>query len=295
MRSTDPVRVLHTKLSRTAAALRTWSKQKVRGVVFLSGVASEIIFRLDLAQEDRDLTNDERNLRPMLKAKLVGLAAIDRARWRQKSRLTEIREGDASTRFFHLGASGRRRKNHIPSLIGRDGAVTYHEGKASILLDRFKGLMGRSFSSIAGLNWATINLPRRDLLHLDGSFTEQELLAFVNEAHGERAPGPDGFTGDFFKRCWQLIKGDLLAAVNCVHSLRGRNWDLLNTANLVLLPKRDGAQEASDFRPVSLMHSVPKLVSKMLATRLAPEIHHLVTNNQSALIRGRSIQEKNCM
>lgn len=289
--SNDPVRVLHCKLSRTARALRLWNKQKTRWAVFMSGIASEIIFRLDLAQEERTLSDEERRLRGLLKAKLLGLAAIDRSRWRQKSRLTEIKEGDASTRFFHLRASGRRRKNHIPSLKGSAGMVNDHEGKAKILLNRFKGLMGTPFSSSAKLNWESIGFPRRDLQHLDAPFTEQELKAAVNEVHGEKAPGPDGFTGAFFKRCWLIIKDDLLAAVNCVHSLRGQNWHLLNTANIVLLPKRDGAQEASDFRPISLMHTVPKLVSKMMVSRLAQEIHWLVTNNQSAFIRGRAIQD----
>lgn len=60
---------------------------------------------------------------------------------------------------------------------------------------------------------------------------------------------------------------------------------------MVLLPKRDGAQEVADFRPICLIHSIPKLVSKMLASRLAPVIHKLVTHNQSAFIRGRSIQD----
>lgn len=194
----------------------------------MSKVASEIIFRLHLAQEERALSDEERRLRGLLKAKLLGLAAIDRARWRQKSRLTEIKEGDASTRFFHQRASGRRRKNHIPALRGSSGMVTNHDGKAKILLDRFQGLMGTPFSSTAKLNWEFLGLPRRDLQHLDAPFTEQELKTAVIEVHGEKAPGPDGFTGGFFKRCWSVIKDDLLAAVNCVHSLRGQNWHLID-------------------------------------------------------------------
>ncbi|XP_073358319.1 uncharacterized protein [Aegilops tauschii subsp. strangulata] len=223
VKSNDPIRVLHTKLSRTAQALRLWNMKKVRWANFMSNLASEVIFRLDLAQEERDLSAEERRLRASLKAKLLGLAAIDRAKWRQKSRLTEIREGDANTRFFQIRASGRRRKNHIPSLSGRDGMVTDHEGKAQILFDRFKGIMGTPFSRTTKLNWEAMGLPRRDLQHLDNPFTEHELHAAVTEMHGEKAPGPDGFTGMFFKHCWQLIKEDLLAAVNSVQSLRGHN------------------------------------------------------------------------
>ena len=126
---------------------------------------------------------------------------MDRARWRQKSRITEIREGDASTRFFHLRASGRRRKNYIPTLNGADGPVSEHEGKAKIIFDRFLGLMGTPFVRSVRLNWDFLGLPSRDLSHLEGVFSEQELLSAVKDTHGDKAPGPDGFTGAFFKAC----------------------------------------------------------------------------------------------
>lgn len=131
----------------------------MRETVFLSGVANEVIFRLDLAQEERALSEEERHLRGLLKAKLLGIAAVDKARWRQKSRITEIKEGDASTRFFHLRASGRRRKNHIPVLVGRDGPVSGHAEKADILRDRFKNLMGTPFMRSAALNWEELGMP----------------------------------------------------------------------------------------------------------------------------------------
>jgi hypothetical protein len=73
VQSTDPVRVLHTKLSRTEKALKRWNKEKVRWTIFASNVASEVIFNLDLAQEERQLTNEERSLRADLKNKLLQL------------------------------------------------------------------------------------------------------------------------------------------------------------------------------------------------------------------------------
>ena len=85
--------------------------------------------------------------------------------------------------------------------------------------------------------------------------------------------------GNFFMRCWSIVKEDLLAALNQVHALDGDLWRLINTANLVLLPKKDGAANAKDFRPVSLMHSVSKICCKLLANRLAPELQKLVSNN----------------
>jgi hypothetical protein len=59
----------------------------------------------------------------------------------------------------------------------------------------------------------------------------------------------------------------------------------------VLLPKKPDAERVGDFRPISLTHSIAKLISKLLANRLAPELNYLVSRAQSAFIRRRSIQD----
>jgi mannosylglycoprotein endo-beta-mannosidase len=64
----------------------------------------------------------------------------------------------------------------------------------------------------------------------------------------------------------------------------------LNTALLTLLPKVDGTVDMKQFRPISLVHSFAKLVAKLLAVRLAPCMPELVNCNQTALIKGRCIQ-----
>jgi len=48
---------------------------------------------------------------------------------------------------------------------------------------------------------------------------------------------------------------------------------------------------AKDFRPISLIHSLAKLIAKILANRLAPFLDSLVATNQSAFIRGRCIHD----
>jgi hypothetical protein len=70
--STNAIRALYAKLSRTAKALRKWNKDNVRWTKFVPAVADEVIFNLDVAQEDRNLTPNERRLRSMLKSKLLG-------------------------------------------------------------------------------------------------------------------------------------------------------------------------------------------------------------------------------
>ena len=97
-----------------------------------------------------------------------------------------------------MHASGRRRKNHIPSLVGPTGAVTDHDGKAQILLQHFKRLMGAGVPTGVDLNWDALDLPSSDLSHLESPFSLTELKDAVDNLHGEKAPGPDGFVGNFY-------------------------------------------------------------------------------------------------
>jgi hypothetical protein len=189
----------------------------------VSGIADEVIFNLDVAQEDRVLTAEERQLRGLLKNKLLGIAAIDRIKWRQRSRNTWIREGDVNTKFFHLRANGHQWKNHIPSLIGPAGLVTKHEEKEHILLQHYKTLMGIGVAADVDLNWEALNINLADLSHLESPFSLAELKTAINDMHAEKAPGPDGFIGGVFRKCWHIISSDLLAAMNQMHSLRGDN------------------------------------------------------------------------
>ena len=85
------------------------------------------------------------------------------------------------------------------------------------------------------------------------------------------------------------VKQDLTSALQQLFNLRADRWNLLNSANIALLPKKDGADTAADYRPISLMHGVTKIMGKVLTNRLAPHLPKLVSNSQSAFIKGRSI------
>lgn len=62
-------------------------------------------------------------------------------------------------------------------------------------------------------------------------------------------------------------------------------------SNIVLIPKSDVADHASDYRPISLINSFAKLITKTLSIRLSEYIQCLISNSQSAFIKGRCIQD----
>jgi len=80
-------------------------------------------------------------------------------------------------------------------------------------------------------------------------------------------------------------------AVQFFFDLHGQQFNLLNTAHIVLIPKSEDATDLSHYRPISLTSSIPKLFSKLLALRLAKSLDTLISRNQSAFIRRRSIHD----
>jgi hypothetical protein len=57
------------------------------------------------------------------------------------------------------------------------------------------------------------------------------------------------------------------------------------------LPESAEASFIKDFRPISLIHVIGKLVSNVLANRLAPKLGELIQMNQSVFIKGRIIHD----
>jgi hypothetical protein len=118
-----------------------------------------------------------------------------------------------------------------------------------------------------------------------------ELHATIKDLPSEKAPGPDGFIGVFFKSARNIIKQDLLAAATYFYHQHDHHLKLVNTAHIILVPKKADAASLSDYRPISLTHSVSKLISKLLATRLGSSLNYLISPCQSAFIRKRSLHD----
>jgi hypothetical protein len=83
----------------------------------------------------------------------------------------------------------------------------------------------------------------------------------IKQLPAEKSPGPNGCIGLFYKKCWPIIGADLTEVLQDFHSLKTRRLDLINEANIVLLPKRDDATHLSDFRPISLINSLAKIIT----------------------------------
>jgi mannosylglycoprotein endo-beta-mannosidase len=199
--------------------------------------------------------------------------------------------GDANSRFFHLWANGRRQKNFIQRLQKDNGWAFTHDDKHKLIEEHFEQIMGQPPPCTKDFSWSDLILPEVNLATLDAPFSEEEIWQAVKQMPREKAPSPDGFTGLFFRECWQTIRHDVLAEINSHYNMCCNDLNLCNKASIILLPKKEGAENIGDFRPISLIHAVAKIITKILALRLAPFIGNLISPCQSAFIKKHSIHD----
>lgn len=78
---------------------------------------------------------------------------------------------------------------------------------------------------------------------------------------GDKAPGPDGFQMEVYKKAWHFMKKEFVAVFR--EFSEHRYWDCrLNTNFISLIPKIEGENEIYDFRLICLLNGVYKILGK---------------------------------
>jgi hypothetical protein len=125
---------------------------------------------------------------------------------------------------------------------------------------------------------------------LEEVLTAEELQAAVLGLKSGRAPGIDGLPADFYKSFWSLIGGDVGDVLR--DSLASGCLPLsCRRAVITLLPKKGDLQQLKNWRPVSLLCTDYKLLSKVLATRLGKVMAEVIHVDQSYCVPGRLITD----
>ncbi|RVW86416.1 Transposon TX1 uncharacterized 149 kDa protein [Vitis vinifera] len=119
-------------------------------------------------------------------------------------------------------------------------------------------------------------------------FMEEEVHSALRDMNGDKAPGPDGFTGAFWQFCWEFVKEEVMEMFKEFHE-HNTFLKSLNATFLVLIPKKGGAEELGDFKPISLLGGLYKLLAKELANRIKNVIGGVIFSDQNAFVSGRQI------
>jgi hypothetical protein len=285
----SPSFIFSQKLKALKIDLKRWNDQEFGNVEFRKKMHMEELCALDSLEEQRGLTSEENARKSGVIIDVENSILQEEISWRQKSRALWLKEGDKCTKFFHRVANSNRRSNSIESL-SVNGSISYDQ---QVIRDHvalfYKSLFAEPLSWRPRLdNIVFDNLDAGEASSLELHFEEREVLEVVKGLNRDKAPSPDGFTLAFFQDCWEVIKTDLMGVFQDFHT-HSKFVKSINATFLALIPKKFGAMDLKDFRPISLVSGVYKIIAKVLANRLKRVVAKIISNPQNAFVKGRQI------
>ncbi|GJS02177.1 RNA-directed DNA polymerase, eukaryota [Tanacetum coccineum] len=203
----------------------------------------------------------------------------------QKAKVHWAIEGDENSKFYH-GIINRKRSQLSIKGIMVDGVWV---DDPSLVKDEFRSHFAKRFqapgASRSRLNFQFPNrLNTEQAAKMEGSISHDEIRNAVWSCGDNKSPGPDGFTFEFFRKFWNVIGPDFCAAVDWffLHSAFAKGC---NSSFIALIPKTPDAKFVGEFRPISLIGSLYKVITKILANRLSNVISDLVADKQAMVFK----------
>ncbi|XP_048611893.1 uncharacterized protein LOC106393218 [Brassica napus] len=195
-----------------------------------------------------------------------------------------------------LYAATRQAINHIHFLNSDVGErIESQEGIQQLCVDYFLKLLG-SESSQPMFIQSDLDLlfnfrcSEEQIAGFEKKFTNEDIKEAFFSLPRNKTGGPDGYSAEFFIDTWEIIGPEVTEAIleffnsGCLL----KQW---NSASLALIPKIPNASHPSEFRPISCLNTVYKVISKLLASRLKEILPLMISKSQSAFLPGRLLAE----
>ena len=119
-------------------------------------------------------------------------------------------------------------------------------------------------------------VPENMVDSLEGEITVEEATRYIKKCRKDASPGSDGFTGNFFVLFWRNLKSFIVESLNYAYKT-GHMSISQKLGVIILLPKpgKDKSQ-LTNWRPISLLNQIYKILSGVLTERLKPTLEHII-------------------
>ena len=133
-------------------------------------------------------------------------------------------------------------------------------------------------------------LTNSERLKLENPLTLFELDKAVKRANKNSAAGIDGLSGKFILKNWPVLRKPLLRYANCCFA-KGTLSDSFRTASIRLIPKKGELGNIKNWRLISLLSNLYKILSCALNNRLKTTTDRITSRAQKGFTSSRYLQE----
>ena len=133
-----------------------------------------------------------------------------------------------------------------------------------------------------------LNLEERN--SLEGLLTLAELDLSLKKLNFRSASGLDGFSNNLIKKCWSYLRVPLLNYSNCCYQ-KGELTANFRGATIRLIPKKSDASSLKNWRPISLLSTMYKIISRAINARLNSVVNRICSRAQKGYNNSRYTQE----
>ncbi|XP_026445697.1 uncharacterized protein LOC113346372 [Papaver somniferum] len=212
---------------------------------------------------------------------------------KQKAKINWVTDSAANTSFFHTNLKIRKAKNLISELeVGDGNLLTDQKDITEELIKYFEKKF--EFQEVNIEDSLLNNIPEvitsEDQEMLGIIPREEEIKNTIFSMDPDSSPGPDGVSGHFYRACWQIIKEDVVQAIQFCWSKKFIPKGM-NSIFLVLRPKVEGAKSPNQYRPIGLSNVSFKIFTKLSANRMSGLMTKLISLNRLPMSK-ESIQEQ---
>ncbi len=234
--------------------------------------------------------NVKSELEALLTEKAKGCIIRAKVRWHD--------EGETNSRYF-FGLEKRNNDNKcVKKLQLEDGSIiTKQEDILKTERDYYKKLYTSKNldpnNPLVDTFLGNSDLPKlgeAEQTICEGLVTEQECRNALKTFQNFKSPGNDGLTPEFYKYFWPAISSTLVTAYNEAYN-EGSLATSQRQAVITLLDKNKNRLLLKNWRPISLLNTDFKILSKTIANRLVKVIPSIIHSNQTGYIKGRTISD----
>lgn len=263
---------INQKLKKLKAPIKAWDKEWFGHIGEKIKVLEAEIVKLDKLADDRDLEVVEQSRLAALMSKAKKWKIKKGELTRQYSRKKNLVEKDNNTGYFHACATLRKKKNHI-SRVKIDGQflTKVNDIKRGIIKHFVESFKQEDISFIKLPDNAFKKFSPATVSHLERIPSSEEITKAIWSCDSLKAPRYDDFNLKFVKKFWKLIDDDFISFVQ--RFFISRKFDRrINVAWVALIPKSTNPQCVDDYKPISMVGCIYKVISKVLENSLKPVI-----------------------